>query len=78
MTQKEKLFIGALIVFLILSFGMHKIECRRVVHLKCIGKCTDFHDCDAECKHRGYTRGECAAPDYLDCCCIYITRNFND
>ncbi|WJX17340.1 hypothetical protein P8452_07269 [Trifolium repens] len=69
MAQKQKIFMLALMMVLLLSSGINKTEGRQVVVVKCIGTCPGFHDCEVECKHKGYTHGGCLPPKYYYCCC---------
>lgn len=52
---------------------MHKTECRNIVHVKCIGFCQDYIDCNTACKHAGFSKGQCLTglpPNAEDCCCV--------
>lgn len=53
------------------KLGIHNGECRNIVRIRCIGACPGNYFCDIDCKHKGYTRGECSPPPkYHDCCCV--------
>ncbi|KEH41332.1 LCR [Medicago truncatula] len=71
MAQNQKFFIAALIALLVFAGGIRNSECRNVVRLRCIGDCTyGSRSCSDDCKHKGYTRGECSPPKQHDCCCV--------
>ncbi|KEH27835.1 LCR [Medicago truncatula] len=75
MTHTQKFFMAALMVVLLFSIGMHKTECRNVVHVKCIGSCPFAEPCDTACKRQGFVKGECTPQNFgVECCCA----NFKD
>lgn len=62
-----------LIDYFTMIIGMHKTECRDLVHLKCLGpgSCPIAETCDTVCKGRHFTKGECTPRDLgeIECCC---------
>ncbi|KAJ8622235.1 hypothetical protein MRB53_030764 [Persea americana] len=61
-------FLVAFLLFSVPSSGEMNVRATVPVPTgNCIGKCSDFADCNQECINHGNTKGQCQEND---CCCI--------
>ena len=60
-------------LFLILVLKIHNVGVRSQDPPRCPGTCSQFPDCDAQCRFIGYGAGKCTGKL---CCCSFDLQQF--